>query len=242
MKELQLMISRRRSVRSYLPDPVEHSLLAEMEAFLATVPPLIPGVLTEMRIIPTKEASFTQKWQNPQSLAFYAEEGDDGLFCAGFRYQLIDLFLQSKGLGTCWVGLGHPNEKLHQPSAGMKLACMMPFGRPDDVPERNGAADFKRKALAEISDVPDERLEPARLAPSAVNSQPWFFVHDGETIHVFRQKVGLIGRIAVGRFNLIDMGIALAHLYVANPEGFRFWREATPPERDGYLYMGSLTL
>jgi hypothetical protein len=40
----------------------------------------------------------------------------------------------------------------------------------------------------------------------------------------------------------IDVGIALAHLYVTNSEGFTFFETSNPKEIKGYYYMGSVTL
>lgn len=241
LEQLRAMIPQRRSVRSYLPDPVGEDTLAEIRALIAGLTPLLPGEPPVAHIIPTEQASFVQKWRNPQFLAFYAVEGEDALINVGFMYQQLDLYLQSLGLGTCWVGLGWPDDKLVPPPEGMKLAVMMAFGYPDGVALRN-AADFKRNAAENIADVPDERLEPARLAPSATNSQPWHFVHDGEVLHVYREELGLIKKRTHGRMNLIDMGIALAHLYVSSPETFRFFRAGRPPEKTGFLYVGSVTL
>lgn len=241
LEQLRAMIPQRRSVRSYLPDPVGEDTLAGIRALIAGLTPLLPGEPPVARIIPTEQASFVQKWRNPQFLAFYAVEGEDALINVGFMYQQLDLYLQSLGLGTCWVGLGWPDDKLVPPPEGMKLAVMMAFGYPDGVALRN-AADFKRNAAENIADVPDERLEPARLAPSATNSQPWHFVHDGEVLHVYREELGLIKKRTHGRMNLIDMGIALAHLYVSSPETFRFFRAGRPPEKAGFLYVGSVTL
>lgn len=238
---LKEMIFKRRSVRSYLPKAVEEPLLAEIRAFMADLKPLIPGAETAARIIRTEQASFLQKWQNPQYLVFYAAEGDDALINVGFMYQQLDLFLQSRGLGSCWVGLGWPDEKQLPPPEGTKLAVMMAFGWPDNVPLRT-EGDFKRKAAPEIADVPDVRLKPLQFAPSATNSQPWFVLHDGETLHLFRERLNLLKKRTLGRMNLIDMGIGLAHLSVANPDSFRFFRPETPPEKDGFLYVGSVTL
>jgi len=36
------------------------------------------------------------------------------------------------------------------------------------------------------------------------------------------------------------MGIALAHLYVADPDNFRFFQAEDPPALPGYEYIGSL--
>ncbi len=38
------------------------------------------------------------------------------------------------------------------------------------------------------------------------------------------------------------MGIALAHLYVANVDTFRFFRAENAPAVQGYGYIGSLTI
>lgn len=242
MEQLKAMIPHRRSVRSYTAEPVDEATLAGIRAFMDGLTPLIPGAATAARIIRTEQASFLQKWRNPQYLAFYAAEGDDALINVGYMYQQLELYLQSLGLGACWVGLGHPDEKEVPTPEGMRLAVMMAFGHPDEVALRSGEADFKRRTLAELSDVPDDRLEVARLAPSATNSQPWFFTHEGSALHVFREELGLIKKRTHGRMNPIDMGIMLAHLYVANPETFRFFRPEEAPAKDGYIYIGSIEL
>ena len=246
MQKLQKMIARRRSVRSYLPDAVEAGLMAEIRAFMAELSPLIPGAEPVSRIIPTEQAKYWQKWANPQFLVFYVPEGEreeDGLINVGFMFQQLDLFLQAKGLGTCWVGLGWPDAKLVPPPEGMKLAVMMAFGYSDGKePLRQSPEDFKRRSPQEIADQEDPRLEVLRLAPSATNSQPWFVVHAGDVMHIFREELKLIKKRTHGRMNPIDMGIGLSHLYAANPKSFRFFREEKPPVREGYLYVGSVTL
>lgn len=240
-EQLSAMIPKRRSVRSYLPEPVSEEMLADIRAFMETLTPLIPGAQTSARIIPTEYANYMQKWRNPQFLIFHAAEGEDALINVGFMYQQLDLYLQSLGLGTCWVGLGWPDEKRIPPPEGMKLAVMMAFGHPDNVALRT-EADFKRRTAEEIADRPDDRLTPARLAPSATNSQPWYFVHDGDVLHVYREELGLLKKRTHGRMNLIDMGIMLAHLYVANPETFAFFRTEERPEQKGRIYVGSVKI
>ena len=91
---------------------------------------------------------------------------------------------------------------------------------------------FKRKPMEQITDKPDPRLEPARLAPSAVNSQPWYFTHEGDIIHAYCSKKG----------SRLDAGIALAHLYVANEDTFRFFQAENVPDVTGYGYIGSVSL
>ena len=234
------MIPRRRSVRAYQAAAIDPATLADLRACMDRLVPLFPSVKAEGRIIPTGHGNFLQKWKTPHFIAIFTDGSDDGLMNAGFMYQQLDLYAQSIGLGTCWVGLGSLTEEEPVPE-GMKLAVMMAVGIPEDVPERT-PADFKRKALAEISDLADPCLEPLRLAPSATNSQPWFVTHAEGTLHIWREELGRIKQRTHGRMNKIDMGIGLCHLYVTNPGTFRFWREENPPERDGLIYVGSVRL
>ena len=234
------MIPRRRSVRAYRAERIDNAVLADLLRYMEGLVPLTSGAKVEGRIIPTDHGNFLQKWKTPHFIAIFSDGSDDGLINVGFMYQQLDLYAQSRGLGTCWVGLGSLTDKETVPE-GMKLAVMMAIGVPDDVPERT-SADFKRKNMAELSDQPDDRLEPLRLAPSATDSQPWYVTHDGDTLHIWREELGLIKQRTHGRMNKIDMGIGLCHLYAEHPDTFRFWREENPPKLAGQIYVGSVTL
>ena len=234
------MIPRRRSVRAYKAEAIDASTLADLRAYMDGLVPLIPGVKIVGRIIPTDHGTYWQKWKTPHFIAIFSDGSDEGLLNVGFMYQQLDLYAQSKGLGTCWVGLGSLTDVEPVPE-GMKLAVMMAVGIPDGVAERT-PADFKRKDMKEITDQPDERLEALRLAPSATNSQPWYVTHEGDALHIWREELGLIKQRTLGRMNKIDMGIGLCHLYVENRATFRFWREENPPKLEGRIYMGSVTL
>ena len=118
---------------------------------------------------------------------------------------------------------------------------MMAFGTPKDETLRISTEEFKRKNLDEISDSEDKRLECARVAPSAVNSQPWYFVHDNETVHVYCATKYLIHKV-LGKMNKFDMGIALAHIYVENKETFEFCKTENPKEIKGHYYIGSIKI
>ncbi len=239
--QLQDMIDRRRSVRSYLAEPLTEEECTRIEELIEDAEPLFADLAYGWRMVSAKDCTTLQKWRNPQFLAIFTDGTDDGLMNAGFVFQQLDLQLQMMGYGTCWIGLGSLNDSVSPPE-GMKLALLMAIGKPAGVPQREGAADFKRKAISEISDVPDERLEPLRLAPSATNSQPWFVTHQGDVLHLFRAQWGPIRQRALGRCNKIDMGIGLAHLYAANPDTFCFWREEQSPLLDEYTYVGSVKI
>ena len=98
----------------------------------------------------------------------------------GFIFQQLALFLQSRGIGNCWAGMASLKEK------NPNFVIAISFGKSDKMTRE--LSNFKRKKLSEISDVSDERLIPAQLAPSAINSQPWYFKHTNEGFDVYQAK------------------------------------------------------
>ena len=123
----------------------------------------------------------------------------------------------------------------------MEFVIFIAFGHPEEPLSRE-RKDFNRKPLWQITDREDPRLECARLAPSSTNSQPWYFTHQGETIHVFCSEAGILRHTLLGNMNRIDMGIALAHLYVENRDNFKLILTEPKDIPKGYRYTGSITL
>lgn len=240
--ELKDVIPRRRSVRSYTTQPVDGPFLEEIRAFAAGMKPLYPDIRVRWEVVDRAQVRCILPWITPQVISIFTEEREGALENLGFLFQQLDLYLQSRGLGACWLGMGRPGRGMQADGKdGLHFAMMLAFGYPKDKTMRAGAADFRRKPMSGISDREDPRLEPARLAPSSINSQPWYFTHDGETVHAFCVKQGLLKPV-LGDMNRMDMGIALAHLYVTNPDTFRFFRAEPTPEHKGYGYIGSFEL
>ena len=240
--QLKDCIYKRKSVRKYTDTAVNADTVASIARFLAEAKPLYPDIKVRVEILPRSKVHSLFKWTPPQAIAFYSEEKDGYLENAGFLLQQVDLYLHSIGLGSCWLGMGKPNVKADVPlEEGWKFVIMLAFGYPAEEIAR-GTDGFNRNTLAEISDRADERLEAARLAPSAINSQPWYFTHEGETLHAWQSQKGMLRAAMLGRMNQIDMGIALAHLYVENTQTFRFFAAQPKVERKNYRYTGSFTL
>jgi len=235
------MIIRRKSTRQYTGEALSPELLEQILAFAREAKPLDASIRTQVMLLDKSQVHCLQPWKTPHFLAFFSEEKEGWLENAGFMYQQLDLYIQSLRLGSCWVGLGTLENNVSVPE-GMKLVILMPFGDAKEEPWRDSPARFSRKAMEEITDQPDERLEPARLAPSATNSQPWFFLHEGEVIHAYRVIHGAVRQRMLGRFNQLDMGIALAHLYVSCPDSFETFTVPQPPEKQGWLYTRSFRL
>lgn len=239
--ELCEMITKRRSFRKYCQEPLDASLLEVVRSFLNQARPLYPEIGVHCDLVTKEQVRFYFPWKAPHLVAVYSEEKEGYLENVGFLLQQLDLYLQSIGLGSCWLGLG--KLKKETPPEGMHFVILLAFGYPEEGEAlRQEPAQFRRRSLQEMSDREDVRLEPARLAPSSTNSQPWFFTHEGDTIHAFRSEAGLLRHKMLGTMNRIDMGIALAHLSVANPDTFRFYVAESKPALEGYSYCGSFTL
>lgn len=232
------MITRRRSVRKYDQQPVAADILKQIMDFCKTARPLDPSIQTQARLVSKEDVRFYFPWKAPHLLAIYSENRPGYLENVGFIFQQVDLYIQSLGLGSCWMGLGKLRSP-EDPPAGMEFVILIAFGKPEGVPLRSGSDDFQRKLLTDISDLEDSRLEPARLAPSSTNSQPWYLVHDSHAIHAYCSEQGILRHTMLGTMNRIDMGIALAQMYVANADTFHiFWSDSPVPLK-GYRYTAS---
>lgn len=240
--ELKDMIVRRKSVRSFTAQPVEPETIGKIKDFLKTIRPLYPDIRFRGEILPRESVKCFLPWTTPQLMCVYSEEREGFLENVGFVFQQLELYMQSLGLGACWLGMGKMRERQADGADGLRFVIMIAFGYPKGDGQRHSLSEFRRKSLSEISDWADERLEPARLAPSSVNSQPWYFSHEGDLIHAYCTRKGMLKTKFYLDMNRIDMGIALAHLYVSYPERFRFFRSETVPEVKGYGYMGSISL
>lgn len=243
--KLKEMIYKRKSVRSYTNVPVDETMLQKITDFIANIKPLYPDIKVRSEIVDRESVKCICPWTTPQVITIFTEDKEDALVNVGFIFQQLDLYIQSLGLGVCWLGMGKLSTQgivETKSDDDLQFVMMLAFGETKGEALRKSVVEFKRKSLADIADKEDKRLEPARLAPSSVNSQPWYFTHEGDTIHTYCALQGFLKAKMLGSMNQIDMGIALAHMYVSNEDSFRFFKEAGVKEIKGYAYIGSFTL
>ena len=227
---LNEMVIKRKFCRSFTCKPVDGAMIEKILSF--ELKPLYPEIKVRMDIVSRDKVKCICPWTTPQLITIYSEEADGYRENIGFLFQQMDLCLQTLGLGVCWLRMGRMNPKTTTAIDGVKFVIMLAFGHPKGDQLRHDLKGFKRKPMEQITDRPDPRLEPARLAPSAVNSQPWFFANEDNIIHIYCSKKG----------SRLDAGIALAHLYVNNEETFRFFKADQTVDLPGYTYIGSVTL
>ena len=139
-------------------------------------------------------------------ISFYSEHAPMYLENIGFIGQQIDLALQAQGLGVCWLGV-------KKPRGGV---ITMVTGYPKKDSPRKYPDGFKRKTAQEITinSEPDDLIEAVRIAPSAINLQPWLVEKAGNKYNFYLRNPKNPIEKMISNMRRIDMGIALAHLYI----------------------------
>jgi len=161
----------------------------------------------------------------------------------GYSFEAFVLYAQSLGFGTVWLG-GTMNrdafEKAMELGDDEMMPCAGPLGYPakkmsmrENMMRKAIKADerlsFEELFFDSSFDTPltkekagkfAEPLEMARLAPSAVNKQPWRVVIADNTAHFYLKRSKGFGHEGKLDMQMIDMGIALCHFALtANENG-----------------------
>lgn len=173
----------------------------------------------------------------------------------GYSFEELVLFAQSQSLGTVWIG-GTMNrnafEKAMELAADELMPCVSPVGYP--APQKSFRESVMRKAVKADERLPFEELfsdgilgvpltrekagrlgellEMVRLAPSAVNKQPWRVVAAGNTAHFYLERSKGFNHGEGVDMQMVDVGIALCHFALtARENGFeaRFVRQNPNP-------------
>ena len=228
------IIRKRKSIRKYDLTPVDAAVLENVKAQIEKATPLYPDIRYSIEIANETKGMFNNV-KAPHYLVFSSEEKDGSYENIGFIGQQLDLYFSESGLGSCWLGTAKPTEK---EASALPHVISMSFGKPAE-PLHRAFSEFKRKALVEISEGIDKRLEAARLAPSAVNAQNWYFVAENGKIHCYRKISTSLLRFIYNKLHCIDMGIALCHIALESDD-FVFAKEANVPVRNGYVYIGTV--
>ena len=212
-KRLSDTIYTRKSVRAYSKSPAEilENGADLMEVF--GIQPLADSIKVKVKIL--RKAEVRNNRSN-YCIAFYSEEKPLHLENIGFIGQQIELELQSMGLGTCWWGMKQPRKK-YKNRDGLYCVITMTAGHPKNAETRVYPDGFDRKAAGDIivgDTVPDRLIEAVRIAPSAVNLQPWLIEKIDNKYNFYIRPSKNIMEKMLGKMRNIDIGIAMAHLFI----------------------------
>lgn len=159
----------------------------------------------------------------------------------GYSFEKLVLYARSLGMGTVWIGGTMDRaafERAMELGADERMPCMSPIGYP--AKKMSIKESMMRKAVKADSREPFEAvffdgsfdtpltrenagalafpLEMVRLAPSAVNRQPWRIVAEHDAAHFYLEHTKGFVSEAVGDMQKIDLGIALCHFSLAAEE------------------------
>jgi len=230
MKEI---IRKRKSIRKFDMTPLDAAVLEKVTNHFNNLVPLYSTIDYSIEVVSKTKGIFNIK--APHYLIFGSKEKEGCLENIGFIGQQMDLFLSASGLGACWLGASKPTDK--EESALPYIICIA-FGNPSEQLYRE-QSEFKRKSLADISEGEDDRLEAARLAPSGVNAQNWYFIAESGKIHCYRKKPNPLLGLILGRMGSIDLGIAICHI-AQESEAFCFVQDDDAPIKKGLIYSGTV--
>ncbi len=133
---------------------------------------------------------------------------------AGYLGETFALECAAMGLGSCWLGMAQFKRAAKKEltlNEGEKLMIVLTFGvsaekytgRPrKDLDKLTG---MTQEELIDLPEWQQRAIECARLAPSALNTQPWEFwpEKDGMVVHRISENFG---------YGKVDCGIAMLHI------------------------------
>ncbi len=240
MKNIEHTIRERRSVRTFAEKSLTQSDMDKLLTFMADVDNPY-GIPVEFTLLDTNKHTLPCPVVVGAELYVggkikkipHAEEA------FGYSFERLVLYAQSLGIGTVWLG-GTMDRGAFERAMDLRSDEMMPCAAPLGYPAAKMSLretmmrkaikadcrdDFEKLFFDGSFDTPLTRekagklalpLEMVRLAPSAVNRQPWRVLLSGDAVHFFLRRA----KIGGGSFDMqkIDLGIALCHFALAAEE------------------------
>ena len=237
MDHIAELVRARKSVRTFDGTPLRQDDRTKLEQYLSHIeaPFDIP---MEFRMLDAKEHGLSSPVVIGTELYAAGKIKRDPLaeVAFGVAFEKFVLYALSLGVGTVWIAgtmdrpaferamelgddefmpavtpLGYPAKKRAIRDAAMRRAIKADTRLPFESLFFEDS--FDKPLTTERAGAYREALELARLAPSAVNKQPWRVVKQGDTFH-FYKKPSLPAN-PKGDVQKLDIGIALAHFMLA---------------------------
>jgi len=233
------VIKMRHSVRSYKNSEIPTDLLEKLKAYIKemnqTKGLFGGGIRIELvekddHVKEVKLGTYGVIKGATHYLVVACEKSKYDLEDLGFLFEQVILYCTSLGLGTVWIG-GTFQKSNFSKAIQLKENEMLPIISPVGMESEKKSIvaklfnhSFNRKEFTQLFfnqdfDTPlthedakeyKEVLEMVRLAPSAMNKQPWRIQKDGNNFHIFSDS-----KIKMSR---IDMGICMSHFYITAKE------------------------
>lgn len=225
----------RHSTRTYNGQLLSSDLLTHLNKFTETLNMKLRGarvVLVEKnpdKVFKGIIGSYGKVKDAPIYAAFIGDLSDtNAQEKTGYLGELFIIQATALGLSSCWIGGFFDSEAVKEhikTGETEKILAVSPLGYGTNVTSlqeklmKGMVGSYKRKSLHELCSGLDESkwsegiksaLELARLAPSAVNRQPWRFTVEADAIKVSVDSE----KFSLGVSKRLDCGIAMAHIEI----------------------------
>lgn len=242
MDQIERLARERRSVRTYDGKEITAADMEKLRRFIEHIENPY-GLEVHFEVLSAQKDGLTCPVVNGTdvyvggkiSLAEHINEA------FGYSFESLVLYAQSIGIGTVWIGgtmdrgaferamrlaegevmpavspLGYPAKKMSIKESMMRMGIRADSRLAFESLFFDGS--FERPLTEERAGVLKGALEAVRLAPSAVNRQPWRVVlADGAAHFYLKRSKGFAPGKAID-MQKIDMGIALCHFDLAAKE------------------------
>lgn len=155
---LKETIYKRQSIRNYEEEALNEDELEQLRKFIDSAKVLNSNIQWSYDIVSKDQIKSILNWRSPQYILLFSEEKENYKENIGFIFQQVDLYLQSSGIGSCWLGMISPNKKYQQKQDNQKYLIGMAIGKPEGQLYRQ-EKEFNRKDLTKITDKYDEKLK-----------------------------------------------------------------------------------
>ncbi len=210
----------RKSVRQFQEMPLTEEDKQAIQEYIGMLLPLYGKENWE--IVVSENSSGVEgkfKVEAPAYVVFLSDTAEpEDYYNAGYLLENLLLYLQTRNIGSCYQG-GVQWIEREGIDGYVRMVAAIGYGVDSICRERKA---FKRKPLRKLVTVREDydeevaqMLEAARLAPSALNTQPWHFVVYHNRIHFFIKN----GKEQFP-MHLVDMGICMAHMALAAEEAW----------------------
>ena len=228
---VQERIRQRRSVRTFNGVKISNEVLADLLSYCESIqnPYRIP---VNFIVLDAEECGLSSKVIKGEShyIAGIIGNVPHALEAYGYSFEKMVLYAESLGLGTTIIA-GTFDRKAFEKEFGIqeneRMFCVSPLGYPSEKMSINeramrlGVGADKRKPFEDLffengfktpyktqNSLVRNSLEAVRLAPSAVNKQPWRVICDEKGFHFYEKDPAANGPFDIRK---IDLGIALCH-------------------------------
>lgn len=219
-------IFARKSITKYSMEKLDDSIFINILGFANSLTSLSKDLKVEYSIVEHDQVQHSVKTFNqikaPYYLLFYSNKGKDYELNAGFLMEQITLYLTAKGIGSCYC-MNLNVKGNHTQDTSLEYMIGLAFGKSEGEVYRQ-SSKVKRLPLSDIAFVKEDIskntrsiLNAVRMSPSNMNSQPWRLVVYDNRIHIFCKK-NIFFRSVLKENKMIDIGVSLAHLFVAAEE------------------------